>query len=237
MIKMAGQRAEREGFQFLATGEVLNQRPMSQTKRSLGIVGKGSGYADWLVRPLSAKLLDETEAERLGWVDRSRLLALSGRSRKPQYELAKKFGITSYPSPGGGCCLTEPNFSARLKDLRNYGQVKDLHAVELLKHGRHFRLSDKVKVLVGRDEKDNAILEKLANPEEILIETAAVMGPAGLITGGADEGEILLAASLCARHSDQKVGLVEMIIKGNGGERRVTVECATPEMVDQLRVK
>jgi len=237
MIKLAGQRAERDGFQFVATGEVLNQRPMSQTKRSLGIVAKDSGYGDWLIRPLSAKLLEETEPERRGWVDRSRLLDLNGRSRKPQYALAKAYGVTDYPASAGGCRLTEPNFTVRMKDLRNHGQTKDLHAIELLKYGRHFRLNDRVKVLIGRDEVDNGMLESLAGSDEIRIETAVVMGPVAVVTGPADERDVMLAASLCAWHSDQKTGEVEMLIKGPGGEKRVMVTCAQAEMVNRLRVK
>lgn len=237
MIRIAGQRAEREGFQFVATGEVLNQRPMSQTKRSLGIVAKDSGYGEWLIRPLSAKLLDESEPERRGWVDRQRLLDLNGRSRKPQYALAKQYGVTNYPASAGGCRLTEPNFAVRLRDLRNHGQVKDLHAIALLRYGRHFRLNDRVKVLVGRDEADNAMLATLAGPDEIRIETASVMGPVAVVTGPAGEAEVLLAASLCARHSDQKTGEVEMVIKSAAGERRVVVACASAEAVSQLRVR
>lgn len=237
MVRMAGQRAEREGFQFVATGEVLNQRPMSQNKRSLKIVGDDSGYGDWLIRPLSARLLDETEPERRRWVDRSRLLDLNGRSRKPQYALAKQYGVTDYPASAGGCRLTEPNFAVRMKDLRTHGQTKDLHAIELLRYGRHFRLSERVKVLVGRDEADNAMLEKLAAPEETRIETVDVMGPVGLVTGPADERDVLLAAGLCARHSDQKTGEVELLVKGPTGERRVRVVCAPAEVVDRLRVR
>lgn len=237
MVKIAGQRAEREGFQFVATGEVLNQRPMSQNKRSLRIVGEDSGYGDWLIRPLSAKLLDETEPERRGWVDRSRLLGLNGRSRKPQYALAKQYGVTNYPASAGGCRLTEPNFAVRLKDLRKHGQVKDLHAIQLLRYGRHFRLNDRVKVIVGRDEADNVALEKLAGPGEIRIETVSVMGPVGVVTGTADEKDVLLAAGLCARHSDQKTGEVEMVIKSASWEKRVMATCASADTVSQLRVK
>jgi tRNA U34 2-thiouridine synthase MnmA/TrmU len=237
MIKLAGQRAERDGFQFVATGEVLNQRPMSQTKRSLAIVAKDSCFAEWLIRPLSAQLLEETEPERRGWVDRSRLLDLSGRSRKPQVALAKKYGLTDYPAAGGGCCLTEPNYAVRLRDLRSHGMIKDLHAIALLKFGRHFRLSEHVKVAVGRDVADNAMLESLASHDDVVIETISIPGPVAMVTGPANEKDVMLAASLCVWHSDQKTGEVEVLIKSKMGKRPVMVSCATAEMVSRFRVK
>lgn len=237
MIRLAGLRAEREGFQFVATGEVLNQRPMSQNKRSLDIVAAGSGYRDWLIRPLSARLLDETEPERRGWVDRSRLLSLNGRSRKPQYALAEKYGVTDYPESAGGCHLTEPNYAARLRDLRNHGQVKDLHAIELLRYGRHFRLGDRVKAVIGRDEGDNAGLERLAGPGDAVLDMVDVPGPTAVVTGAYGEGDLMLAAQLCARHSDRKAGEVGIRIKTAAGERQVRVSGAPEETVNRLRVK
>ena len=110
MIKKAGMIMKEKGFHFLSTGEVLSQRPMSQNRQSLGVVTDESGCGEFLVRPLSAKLLTETEPEKKGWVDRARLLAIEGRNRKAQYKLAKRFGLTKIPQPAGGCKLTEPNF-------------------------------------------------------------------------------------------------------------------------------
>lgn len=237
MIRLAGQMAERDGFQFVATGEVLNQRPMSQNKRSLAIVAEGSGYRDWLIRPLSAQLLDATEPERRGWVDRSRLLSLNGRSRKPQYALAEQYGVTGYPESAGGCCLTEPNYAVRLRDLRHHGQVKDLHAIGLLKFGRHFRVNDRVKVVIGRDANDNANLERLAGAHDALLEVTDVPGPTALVTGAYGEDDLVLAARLCARHSDRKSGEVEIRMVTAAGERRMRVEGAPDEAVNRLRVK
>jgi len=237
MIRLAGRRAERDGFQFVATGEVLNQRPMSQNKRSLDIVAKESGYREWLIRPLSARLLDETEPERRGWVDRSRLLSLNGRSRKPQYALAEQYGVTDYPESAGGCRLTEPNYAARLKDLRQHGQVKDLHAIGLLRCGRHFRLNDRVKVVVGRDEGDNANLERLAGPADAVLDMTEVPGPTALVTGRFDEEDLALAARVCARHSDRKTGDVGIRIRTAQGERLVRVSGEPEDKVNRLRVK
>lgn len=237
MIRLAGRRAERDGFQCVATGEVLNQRPMSQNRRSLDLVAEGSGYGMWLIRPLSARLLAETEPERRGWVDRSRLLDLNGRSRKPQYALAARYGVTDYPASAGGCRLTEPNFAARMKDLRNHGQVKDLHAIEMLRVGRHFRLNDKVKVIVGRDEADNAKLESLAVHGEAILDSLDLPGPIVLVSGDYSAEDLMLAAQLCVRHSDCKTGPAEIRVKTPSGERRVVAEGLPDEQVNRLRVR
>ena len=236
MIRLAGRRAEQDGFQFVATGEVLNQRPMSQNRRSLDIVADGSGYRDWLIRPLSARLLPETEPERRGWIDRGRLLDLNGRSRKPQFALAERYGVTDYPESAGGCRLTEPNFSARMKDLRNHGCVSDVHAIEMLRYGRHFRLNSKVKVIVGRDEADNNKLERLARPRDALLDTLEVPGPIIVVTGPYNDDDLLLAAQLGVRHSDRKSGAVEVRIRTGGGECRVSVVGSPDEVVNRLRV-
>jgi tRNA U34 2-thiouridine synthase MnmA/TrmU len=206
MIHRAGQLMERDGFKFVATGEVLNQRPMSQTRRSLDMVAAESGFQDRLLRPLSARLLPETEPERRGWVDRNRLLDLNGRSRKRQVLLAAHYGITDYPNAAGGCRLTEPHYANRLKDLRDHGQLRDLHAVRLLRHGRHFRLGASVKMIVGRDAADNGAIEAMARPADILFRFEAIPGPSALLTGPASEDQIRFAGSLCARYSDAAAG-------------------------------
>ncbi|MEI6166555.1 MAG: tRNA 4-thiouridine(8) synthase ThiI [bacterium] len=237
MINHAGKIIERDGFNFIATGEVLNQRPMSQTKRTLNIVSEESGYGNRLLRPLSAKLLPETEAERLGWVDRSRLLDLNGRSRKPQQKLAEQYGITEYPPSAGGCKLTEPHFAGRVHDLRRNGQLRDLRAVELLKIGRHFRLASTVKVIVGREAAENDQLEAMALPGEVLLNVEVIPGPTTLITGTATEAIILEAARLCARYSDARTNPEVIInIRSATGPRQLHVAPASDLDIERLMI-
>ena len=139
MFKKAGEVMREKGFDFLFSGEVLGQRPMSQTKPSLRYVEKNSGWDGYILRPLSAKNLPETIPEKNGLVDREKLLDLSGRSRKPQMKLAEQYGIKDYPSPAGGCLLTDKSFSKRLKDLFEHQGTYTENELFLLRFGRHFR--------------------------------------------------------------------------------------------------
>ncbi|MHB9096993.1 MAG: tRNA 4-thiouridine(8) synthase ThiI [Syntrophales bacterium] len=202
MIRLAGRRMEEEGADFLFTGEVLGQRPMSQGKQSLMVVAKNAGYTERLLRPLSAKLLPETETEQAGKVDRSRLLDIQGRGRKRQMEMAVHYGIASYPPPAGGCLLTDPVFTRRLRDLFESHPDHRIRDIELLKVGRHFRLSETTKAVVGRNATDNDAIERLSRPGDALIRIAEVPGPTVLVPGGGDEETRLMAARLCARYSD-----------------------------------
>ena len=237
MIRCAGKILERDGFNFIATGEVLNQRPMSQTKRTLIIVAEESGYGHRLLRPLSAKLLPETEVERLGWVDRNRLLDLNGRSRKPQHKLAEHYGITEYPPSAGGCKLTEPQFASKVLDLRRNGQIKNLVAIELLKIGRHFRLSSAVKVIIGREAAENAQLESMALPGETILNVEIIPGPTVLVTGNATEAHILEAARLCARYSDARSNPEVMInVKNATSQRQLKVAPASDLDIERLMI-
>ena len=148
--------------QFIYTGEVLGQRPMSQHRQAMKTIETDSGLEGLVLRPLSAKLLDPTIPEIKGWVDRSKLLAFSGRSRNPQIELAKKSGLENYPQPAGGCCfLADPQYSKKLKDFFDHNGKENLthEDVILLKVGRHLRLSDRIKAIVGRNERENNFLE------------------------------------------------------------------------------
>ena len=238
MLRRAGQRMEAEGFHLVATGEVLNQRPMSQTRRSLGIVAADSGYDGWILRPLSARLLPETEPERRGWVDRSRLLDLNGRGRKPQYDLAARLGVTDYPGPAGGCRLTEPNYSARLRDLRAHEGLADLNAIELLRVGRHFRFGPAVKLIVGRDETDNAALVKRRGPHHLLLQPLDAAGPTALLDGRATESEIETAARICARYSDSPAGQAARIeVMAGEGRRVLQVPKGTEDEIERLRIQ
>jgi hypothetical protein len=213
-----------EGFDFLFTGEVLNERPMSQSLRSLNRVANLSGRRGLVLRPLSALLLEETIPEREGKVDRKRLLNLEGRSRRRQFELAERWGLTGYPSPAGGCLLTDPNFSRRLKDLLERGPEAGEHDLELLKIGRQFRLRDGVKAAVGKNAADNGALTALRAPGDLLLRTGGVPGPVMIVSGAASESDIATAAGICARYSDGRAGKVRIIVESDAGSRELVTE-------------
>ncbi len=196
MLRRAGELLASEGCRFLFTGEVLNERPMSQTRRAMGIVAEESEYADLVLRPLSARLLPPTKPEIEGWVDRAQLLELNGRRRTEQFALARAYGLHSYPSPAGGCLLTEPNFCVRLKELRQHEGLDDRRLVRLLRVGRHFRLSTGHKCIVGRDEADNARLSAQRTAADVeLILPDDRPGPTGMLVGGAAPEQALREAA------------------------------------------
>lgn len=183
MIRRAGEMMRERGFDFVATGEVMGQRPMSQNKQSLGIVAKSSGLEGRLVRPLSALLLEPTLPETEGTLDRTQLLDIQGRSRDRQIQLAAEFGIIDYPSPAGGCKLTEEGYGRKLKDLLEHEGLRTRRLVELLAVGRHFRLPDGTGLIVGRDRNDNAVLKDEA-ARGTLIASEGLPGPTALLLGG-----------------------------------------------------
>ncbi len=202
MFRMAGDVMKERGMQFLFSGEVLGQRPMSQTRSSLKYVEKHSGYKGYIVRPLSARLLDETIAEAEGLICRERMMGLSGRSRKPQMELARDWGVTRYPAPGGGCLLTDPGYSRRLKDLFDHQSVYTGNELYLLKYGRHIRLSDEVKIIVGRTRQDNDnILKHYDATRDILLKARLIPGPVALVSDRPNPALIRRAAEIVAGYS------------------------------------
>lgn len=182
MLKKAGQIMRQEGFDFVATGEVLGERPMSQHKKALKIVEKESGLGGYLLRPLSAKLLEPTIPEKQGLVNREKLLDISGRNRKRQMTLAEKFRIKEYPTPAGGCALTEKGFVRRLEELMEHKPDFNSEDVDLVRIGRHFWL-DKAQIILGRNEKENQILGSVSKKGDILIELNGIVGPTALIKG------------------------------------------------------
>ena len=202
MFRLAGERMQAEGFDFLFSGEVLGQRPMSQNKTALRYVEKHSGFDGYILRPLSALRLPATIPETEGLVDRERLLDFSGRGRKPQMALAEAFGITDYPAPAGGCLLTDPNYSRRLKDLFDHQEDVRETELELLKYGRHIRLDNRTKIVVGRTQGENQRIFDLSDPaHDILLKLNAYPGPTVLIPGGASLPALKKAAAICAGYS------------------------------------
>ena len=217
MLREAGKIMEAEGYDFLFTGEVVGQRPFSQNKGSLNFIARESGYGDLLLRPLSARLLKTTRPEREGLVDRDRLLNISGRGRKRQMELAAQFGITSYPAPAGGCLLTNPGYSARLRDLVQHRPQSELtrRDLDLLKWGRHFRLKPHHEGIVGRDQRDNEALELLVRPGDVVLKAELYPGPLVVIPQAPAEADLTMAAALCASYSDAPPGeMVAVLVEG-----------------------
>jgi tRNA U34 2-thiouridine synthase MnmA/TrmU len=239
MFKLAGEMMQAKRLDFLFSGEVLGQRPMSQTKPSLRYVEKHSGYQGYILRPLSAKLLPPTIPEEKGWVDRELLYDIAGRSRKRQIDLASKFGLTDYPAPAGGCLLTDKNFSIRLKDLFDHQKTCTEADLELLKYGRHFRLNPQTKLIVGRTEKDNDTLRKHVDPaRDVIIDVKEHPSPIGLVPGGGREDVLLLAATICVGYSKApNLTPVDVLLKTPAGSRTLQVIGIPPSDFKRLLVE
>jgi len=202
MFSKAKELMQQFGAQFIVTGEVLGQRPMSQHRQALDLIAKKSGLEGLVLRPLSAKNLDETIPEKEGWVEREKLLNFGGRGRTPQIELAGKLGIKDFAWPAGGCLLTDPEFSRRLKDLIEHKELS-INNVKLLKLGRHFRLAPDVKLVVGRDEKENSELEKLAQEGDFLFyPNEQLAGPTSLGRGKFNDELFSLASQITCHYCD-----------------------------------
>ncbi len=238
MFRIAGKVMDEKGFDFLFSGEVVGQRPMSQTKPSLRYVEKNSGYEGYIVRPLSIKLLPRTIAEKKGFVDRQSLYGFSGRSRKPQIALARKFKIDDYPAPAGGCLLTDKGFATRLKDLFRYEKNILKNDLYLLKYGRHFRIDPLSKIIVGRNKKDNQAIFCHYEPENhILIKTTNVPGPVVILSGKAGDEALRLARSLCVGYGKTDgTNPVEILIKTPLGEKREKQKGIDPLMAKKFMI-
>jgi len=204
MLKKTKAYMETSGASFIITGEVLGQRPMSQRRDAMRLIEKEAGLEGFIVRPLSAKFLPATIPEERGWVDRERFLNISGRSRKPQIKMAKQFGIHDYPCPAGGCLLTDPGFSRRMRDLIAHHPDFALNDVHLLKIGRHFRLSPSIKLVVGRHEDDNQKIQAFSQDGDLLMKALGTPGPLSLLRGGTGSEEIEKAAAITVRYGKAK---------------------------------
>ena len=198
---LARQRMEAVGAQFVATGEVLGQRPMSQHRRAMDLIERESGLTDRLLRPLSARFFPPTRPEREGLIPRWKLLAIEGRSRKPQMELAKDLALGEYPCPAGGCLLTDPQFAYRVREMLANEPESRLADAVLLMHGRHYRLPDGARVVVGRNEKDNQCIAALAKPGDALLVPTEGTGPTALCRPGTSPENVLAAAGLLSRYA------------------------------------
>jgi len=237
MFKKAKEIAEKIGADFLVTGEVLDERPFSQRRKAMLLIEKEAGLEGKILRPLSAKLLPETEAEKAGLVDRSNLLAIRGRRRLPQIELAKKLGLKAYPNPSGGCLLTDPEFARKVREhLKHEGKLT-LTDVTLLKVGRHFRV-DKAKIIVGRNKKENDRLLSLAKTNGIpYLEAADYKGPITLCIGDKDRRLLEKAAEITARYSDAPKDVpVEVTCVDGDRKEDIIVKAIRDDELENLRV-
>jgi tRNA-specific 2-thiouridylase len=238
MLNEAKEFMEMVGGEFIVTGEVLGQRPMSQRRDALDIIDRETGLKGRVLRPLSARLLRPTVAEEKGIVNRELLYAFNGRSRKPQMALAAAFGLTDYPAPAGGCLLTEPNYSYRLKELLDHDPDPSLKDLLLLRTGRHFRLSRDCKAIVGRDKAENGDIVNLSGGAGMLLRVPGVGSPMTTVRGHANERIVMTAAAICARYSDAKDQLlVEVKVNDGGQEYIVKVPPADDDLVEELKIE
>jgi tRNA-specific 2-thiouridylase len=223
MLRKTKGMMEHEGAGFVITGEVLGQRPMSQRRETIALIERESGLASRILRPLSARLFPPSAPEMEGIVDREKLLNLSGRSRRGQYELVEKYGIKEFGYPGGGCLLTEPIFSCRLRDLFAHDPNFTTDDVALLSVGRHFRFGQETTLIVGRDQEENARLQASCPPSYVRLFPIGFKGPFGLLKGKVNAEFIGLAANIMARYG--KVTEPAVQIESNDGNlRRHTVD-------------
>lgn len=224
--KQAYELLKEKQAQFIATGEVVGQRPMTQSKTTLLKQERLAGVERMVLRPLSAKLLPITIPEERGWVNRDRLYDISGRTRSRQLALAKELGITDYAQPAGGCLLTNVEFARRLRDLFDHN-VTDMNDIILLKVGRHFRLSPTVKLIVGRNQSENKFIAEMVAPDDILLEVVEYGSPLCLLRGKEAKEFIPLAARICKYYSDAR----------NVNEARIRCWQSNDESVSFITVK
>jgi len=219
-LRLAKRHMDELGAHFLVTGEVVGQRPMSQRRDALHLIEREAGVKELVLRPLSAKLLPPTVAEQQGWVDRDGLYGFSGRSRKPQIELAARLGVTDYPEAAGGCLLTYEGFAKKVRELIGHKAGATERDFDLLKLGRHYRLPSGAKAIVSRDEHENDRLAAMAQQGDVLFERNDTLGPVVMLCDSCSEDDGNLAAALCVSHSKlggASTGQVRYYDVGGGG--------------------
>jgi len=235
-FKVAGRIMKEENASFIVTGEVLGQRPMSQRRDAMNLIERESGLKGLIVRPLSAKMLPPSIPEENGWVNRDKFLNFTGRNRKPQIKLAATLGIKDYPCPAGGCLLTDPSFSRRLRDLLTYS-VLDIKNAELLKIGRHFRLSPECKLIVGRDETENKRLLAMKASDDVVFEPIDEMaGPVGIGKGFENDEIIRKSAMIIARYIDDACENVPVVVRKGQGQHILKTNSADIPYLDSIRI-
>lgn len=237
-FKKAKEYMHEIGASFVITGEVLGERPMSQRKNAISMIEKESGLEGLIVRPLSAKLFEPSMPEKSGIVDRERLLDIEGRRRIKQIALAEELGINDYPCPAGGCLLTDKGFSDRLKDLFQYKPEYSITDLHLLKTGRHFRITKDLKLIVGRDEKENEKILGSAGPDDIVFQASDVPGAVGLAIGRVSNESIKAIASIVARYSDSNGKDIKIAYNNlaSNDNKHIIVDPAQEELLAKVRI-
>lgn len=236
MMRYCGELLEKFNADFIITGEVLNQRPMSQNRAALDKVKKESGIGSKILRPLCAKNLPPTEMEEKGLVNREALLDIMGRNRKVQMELAEKWGIKEYPSPAGGCKLTEPNYSKRLEELLDHNKDVETRELNLLKIGRHFRVSEGCKIISARTQDEGEILKGLIRKGDIILLAKDFKGSMVVIIGEPTSEDIEFAAKVTARYckgKDENSIVVKYGGYGQKMEKSIEVKAAAEEELNK----
>ncbi len=238
MLREARQFMNIVGADFIFTGEVLGQRPMSQHRPQFNVIARDSELKGKLVRPLSAKLLEPTEPELSGLLNRDMLEGISGRSRKRQLELAGEFGLEDFPNPAAGCLLTDPNYSRRLRDLLAHTEQVNFDDLNLLRIGRHFRVNAQTKVIVGRHHEENEKISRYRRATEWIFEVKQTGSPLVLLKGEMTEENIRTAAAITARYCDMKnAGPVEVTYYLDGSQSgRITVAPESDQYLEQIRL-
>ena len=240
MMKYSGELLKKFDADFIITGEVLGQRPMSQNKQALNTVKKISGYSDKILRPLCAKNLEPTEMEINGLVDREKLLGISGRSRKVQMELAERWNIKDYPSPAGGCKLTEPNYSIRLKNALSIDENVSPKTLKLLNYGRHFLTPDNTTIIISRTGDEGEAIKKIINKNDTVFLPSSHMGAMAVIEGDTSNENKELACRLVSRYSkgkDEPLVTVKFGKFGTRFEEELTIKPAAEEIVSKYLLK
>jgi len=218
LLKKAREYMTECGADFVITGEVLGQRPMSQRRDTLRLIERESGLSGILLRPLSAKHFEPTIPETEGWVDRERLLAIQGRSRKEQMRLAEEMDVKNYPCPAGGCLLTEVSFVSKVRDVFAHCQELNIRDFRLLRLGRHFRITPGCKLIVGRDEAENNLLEKHVQSGEATVRWLDGAGPLGILIGCVSDESLEVAGKIILRYTKAEKWReqpVKAVIDGN----------------------
>lgn len=238
MYGAAKEHMEKTGADFIITGEVLFQRPMSQNNRALHIIEEETGLESKVLRPLSAKHLPPTDAERTGLIKRENMGDIKGRSRKGQLALAKYFGVQEPPNAAGGCLLTDPAFSKRIEDAMEHAEdIPSINDVELLKVGRHFRLTQDAKLVVGRNKDENEMMLALVQDSDIVLEARDYVGPICILRGKSDDAVVLAAASIALRYSDAHKDFQSAVkVRVDGAEKEITTSPAHNDWLESIRI-
>jgi tRNA U34 2-thiouridine synthase MnmA/TrmU len=239
MYNAAKEHMKKTNADFVITGEVLFQRPMSQNNRALHIIEKETGMECKVLRPLSAKHLPPTDAEKMGLISRENMGDIKGRSRKGQLMLAKHFAISEPPNAAGGCLLTDPSFSKRVKDILDHcDDIPTLNDIELLKVGRHFRITHDAKFIVGRNKDENEVIKALVTDRDIIIEVKDYVGPICILRcKNYDYSLLIKCAAIAARYSDApRHDHCKVSITVDGDKNEVIVKPADIGTIEMMRI-